>query len=176
LNFLILHVKVMHMNKTTTCPGCGLILPSTEEQFEERYYASSACRQLCYELSAYTLSLGDAEFIHQHVVDTYAAQHAGANMKPIGITFSLLGLYLAHEYGYTGRQVQKAHMLLAKASKQWPQFRQPEEKASLTVQDVLNAPDERRNEMIRAWGKAVWRIWTPARPQIVALVREYLSI
>jgi hypothetical protein len=67
-------------------------------------------------------------------------------------------------------------MLLAKASKQWPQFRQPEEKASLTVQDVLNAPDERRNEMIRAWGKAVWQIWMPARPQIVALTHEFLGI
>ena len=167
---------MMHMSKTTTCPDCGLILSSAEEQLDERYYAPYACRQLYYELSAYTLSLGDAEFIHQYAVDTYAAQHAGANLKPIGITFALVGLYLAHEHGYSGKQVQRAHMLLAKASKKWPQFRQPEEKASVTVLDVLNAPEDRRNEMLREWGRAVWRIWAPERAKIVALVHEYLNI
>jgi len=30
------------------------------------------------ELSAYTLTHGDADFIHQHVVDAFAAQHASA--------------------------------------------------------------------------------------------------
>lgn len=164
------------MSKTTTCPGCGLILSSAEEQSDERYYASYACRQLCYELSAYTLSLGDIEFIHQYVVDTYAAQHAGANAKSIGITFALVGLYLAHEHGYTGKQVQRAHTLLAKASKNWPQFRQPEEKASVTVLDVLDAPEEQRGEMIRAWGRAVWHIWTPEHAKVVELVREHLSV
>jgi hypothetical protein len=30
--------------------------------------------------SAYTLSRGDGTFIHQHVVDTYAAQNATAEL------------------------------------------------------------------------------------------------
>lgn len=116
LKFFFSGVKVVYMSKTTTCPGCGLILPSGEEQLAEHYYASYACRQLYYEFTGYTLSLGDGEFIHQYAVDTYAAQHAGANAKPIGITFALAGLYLAHEHGYTGKQVQIAHRLLAKAT------------------------------------------------------------
>jgi hypothetical protein len=76
------------MSKIIMCPGCGLNLPSAEEQLDERYNASYACRQLYGELSAYTLSLRDVDFIHQLGVDTYAAQHAGANIKPIAITAS----------------------------------------------------------------------------------------
>ena len=45
-------------------------------------------------LCAYTLNRGDAAFIHQHVVDAFAAQHAGGHTKAITITFALVGLYL----------------------------------------------------------------------------------
>src|SRR5437016_1213716 len=94
------------------CPGCGLALLSAETAMDTSYNASWACRELCGELTSYTLTLGDAEFIHQYAVDTYCAQHVGASVKPIAIVFSLIGLYLALEHNYTGRQVQKAHMLL----------------------------------------------------------------
>jgi len=47
-----------------------------------------------YELSAYTLGLGDPEFLHQHVVDAYMVQHANETTKPIGVAFGLFGLYL----------------------------------------------------------------------------------
>jgi len=164
------------MSKTMICPGCGLVLPSAEEQLDDRYYASSACRQLYDELSAYTLSLQDADFPHQFAVDTYAAQHAGANVKPIGITFALVGLYLACEHNYTGRQVQKAHMLLARTPKQWPSFRPPAAKASLTVHDVLNTPEHERNDMLRAWAKAVWSIWESEHTKVAAFVQERLHV
>src|SRR5579859_6068897 len=139
------------MSKTMMCPGCGLRLPGAEEQFDDRYNASSACRQLYGELTAYTLSFHDADFMHQFAVDTYMAQHAGASVKPIALTFALVGLYLAFEHNYTGKQVQKAHTLLAATPKQWPSFRLPEEKALLTVLDVLNTAEHERNDMLRQW-------------------------
>jgi hypothetical protein len=40
------------------------------------------------ELCCYTLSHGDPSFIHQHVVDAYAAQTADDRSKPIGLTFA----------------------------------------------------------------------------------------
>jgi hypothetical protein len=166
------------MSKTITCPGCGLNLPSVDEHLDERYYASSACRQLYDELTAYTLSLRDAYFIHQLALDTYTAQHAGAGIKPIGLTFALVTLYLVCEYNYTGKQAQKVHTLLAEAekAKKWPQFRIPEEKASLTVLDVLTTPEQERNKMLQQWGKAVWRIWESEHSKVAAFVHERLTI
>lgn len=158
------------------CPGCGLRLPTAEEQLDDRYHASAACRQLYGELTAYTLTLQDMEFIHQYAVDTYAAQHAGAVVKPITLTFALVGLYLAFERNYSGRQVQRAHMLLAKTAKQWPLWNLPEEKASLTVLDVLNAPEHERPDMLRKWGRTVWKTWESEHTKVADFVQERLNV
>lgn len=64
----------------------------------------SAEEQTYHELSAYTLTHGDATFIHQHVVDAWAAQNAHADSKPIGVFFALVGLYLHIEQEFTGRE------------------------------------------------------------------------
>ena len=60
-----------------------------------------------HEVCAYTLSLGDAAFVHQHVVDAWAARRATPVTKPIAFFFALVGLYLHLEHGWTGRAVQK---------------------------------------------------------------------
>jgi hypothetical protein len=112
------------------------------------------------ELSAYTLSLQDSWFIHQLVVDTYAASHVTPEQKPISINFALIGLYLVYEKGFTGRQVQRVHMNLANKRKSWVKFDSPTQTWPITVEDVLKAPEgEKRNEMIKKWGKSVWEIW-----------------
>jgi hypothetical protein len=80
----------------------------------------SAEEEAYHEVSAYTLTQGYGTFIHQHVVDAWAAQDAHADSKPIGVFFALVGLYLHVEQGFTGREVQHAHMQLAKRPEPWP--------------------------------------------------------
>lgn len=155
------------------CPGCGVSIPN-EEEIDKKYNALVACVTLCGEASFYTLSLGDSYFIHQLLVDTYAAQHAGPIVKPISTAFALIGLYLIFEKNYTGREVQKAHMILAQKNKQWPHFILPSEKARLTVQDVVQAQDSEKQEMIKKWGKAVWDIWKAEHEQVINLTARYL--
>jgi hypothetical protein len=56
------------------------------------------------QLSFYTLSLREPEFIHQHLVDAYAASHPERE-KNIRLAFALIGLYLFAEkrvYWQTG--------------------------------------------------------------------------
>lgn len=68
-------------------------------------------------------------FHHQLCVDAYGAQHSGGSVRPITAVFALVGLYLAVERGFTGRQVQIAHMkLVKKAGKRtdWPRLEPPE--------------------------------------------------
>lgn len=176
LNVSFARGRVGSMSRTTICPGCGLTLPSAEERLDERYHASAACRQVYDELTAYTLSLRDETFPHQFAVDAYAAQHAGKNVKPIAITFALVGLYLACERDYPGIKVQKAHMLLARTARQWPQWRRPEAQASRTVLDVLNAPEWERIGMLREWSRSVWRMWEAEQAKVAAFVQERLHI
>ena len=89
-----------------------------------------------HQLSYYTLAHGDPRFIHQHLVDVYGAQHVRQSRSTIGAAFALAGLYMAVERGFTGRQVQQAHIRMARAFKPWPRFEPPQDVGPLTVADV----------------------------------------
>jgi len=58
-----------------------------------------------YELCYSTLAHRDPSFIHQHVVDAFAAQNADEQTKLIKLTFALVGLYLHVETQFSGKQV-----------------------------------------------------------------------
>jgi hypothetical protein len=150
----------MDVDETIICPGCGLDLPNRHLGLADRFNASGECLETYYELTYWTLARQDSRFIHQHAVDAYEAQHAGGNIRPITAVFGLIGLYLALEKGYTGRQVQLAHMKIASRRKDWPQLEPPARKAGLTVMDVLQAEtDAEKEKMLMNWVESVWEIW-----------------
>jgi hypothetical protein len=162
----------------TDCPGCGVRLPRVEDNRDGRYNASAACWRLNGELNAYTLTRGDREsaFIHQLQVDAYGAQHAVVSGRPIGLAFALIGLYLACERGYTGRQVQRTHMLLARRSKTWPQFALPTHGGDVTVLDVTQAPPgEERDAALRRWGCSVWQAWEHVHERVQSLFESVMA-
>jgi hypothetical protein len=129
------------------------------------------------ELAFYTLAHRDPVFIHQNVVDAFAAQTATEVDKPIKITFALIGLYLCMEKGQTGRQAQLAHMRLAKYRRDWPRFTPPAERGSIRVADVIAAsPGAERDAMIRRWCESVWVAWKDAHEQIAELCESELGI
>ncbi len=151
---------------SNVCASCGAELPP-----------SRSCQQMCDELYAYTLTLGDSEFIHQHVVDAYAAQHSTADTKPINQCAALIGLYLFAERSYTGRQVQQAHMALGNKMKQWKLFELPGQRALLTVVDPLHDEQgSKRDERIKQWARAVWAMWSEHHSVVESWARERLRV
>jgi hypothetical protein len=80
-------------------------------------------------------------FILQHVVDAYAAQTAIDTSKPMGVIFALVGLYLHVEKQFSGSDVQRVHMRMARQKRQWPAVDLPSDRGSMTVADVLAAPE-----------------------------------
>ena len=136
-----------------------------------------ADQELFDQLSFYTLSLRDPFFLHQNAVDAFAAQHVDEETKPIKAVFALIGLYLTLEKGFTGRQVQLAHMRMAKQRKHWPQIPPTDQSASITVADALAAePGPLRDQAIRDWCQAVWQTWQQHRETVAKLAREELDV
>lgn len=126
------------------------------------------------ELCAYTLTRGDAEFIHQHVVDAFAAQRADEHTKPITLAFALAGLCLHLERGFTGQEVQRAHMQMARRKRVWPSFALPGDRGSITAADVLaRAPGAARDAAIHAWSAAVWDAFRTNKPAVEKLLSHY---
>ncbi|HZC06817.1 MAG TPA: DUF5946 family protein [Ktedonobacterales bacterium] len=158
------------------CPGCGLSLPVEDVAADARFYASPECQRIYGELTGYTVMLRDTEFIHQHLVDAYAAQHVGDGQPTIGAAFALIGLYLAVERGYTGKQVQRMHMLLARRSKTWPRFTRPAHVGALTALDVLNAqPGAARKAHMMLWARSVWDAWEGEHERVKALLARVMA-
>lgn len=164
------------MQVTVTCPGCGVTLRSNSVELDERFDASVACRELYDEVLYYTLSLGDRYFTHQLAVDAYAAQHVGPHTKAITTTFALVGLYLVWERGFTGKQVQRVHMALARKSREWPQFSPPTNRNWLTVQHAAESPDEGKQEAIHDWSRSVWERWKYEEERIAELLGTHLLL
>jgi hypothetical protein len=134
-------------------------------------------REKYYELSYYTLAKGDAEFIHQYIVDAYAAQTADEYTKPITVAFALVGLYLHLEKNFTGREVQLAHMKMAKNRKDWPKFKLPKDRGEITVEDVLKTDLHRlRDEMIDRWCATVWAAYAASHAQVAKLAKAELKL
>ena len=126
------------------------------------------------ELQSYTLTHGGSTFIHQHVVDAWAAQNADSNTKAIALTFGLVGLYLRIERAYTGRQVQQVHMMLSRRSKHWPSFPLPRERGAVTAITVMAAPPgPERDRAIDDWCASVWNAFRDSHPAVVELLKQH---
>jgi hypothetical protein len=159
-----------------TCPGCHAALPDRHLGPADRFNASGECWQAFSDLSCYTVAKQDKSFIHQHAVDAYEAQHAGGQTRTIAVAFGLIGLYLALEKGYTGREVQRAHMQIAKIRKDWGRLEPPAHPAQLTVADVLmTGTDAERDAMILRWAAAVWESWADRQAWVRETTDELLG-
>jgi hypothetical protein len=128
-------------------------------------------KEACDELCAYSLTHGDPAFIHQHVVDAFAAQNASEMTKPICVTFALVGLYLHVERQRTGRQVQRTHQALARRQQAWPFLTLPRDRGAMTAIEVLAKPEgAARDEAIHSWCACVWEVFRDNKPAIVELL------
>lgn len=130
--------------------------------------------ELYWQLQAYSLSLRDPDFIHQHVVDAWVAQHAHDGTKPIALAFALVGLYLHLELGFTGRQVQRVHMLLAQQREEWPSFPLPAKRGRVTAKRVLAASEGgARKVAIDAWCESVWDAYSASHEAVARLLAQH---
>jgi len=124
-------------------------------------------------LQCYTLEHGGREFIHQHVVDAWAAQHADETTKPIGLAFALIGLHLRVESGYSGRRVQLVHMQLGRRKRAWPAFSLPPDRGSVTACHVMAAPaGAERDAAIDRWCASVWQAFVASHRAVAGLLEE----
>lgn len=134
-------------------------------------------QDLQHDLTYYTLAHGDPAFIHQHVVDAFAAQHATPDSKPIQVVFALIGLYLHLDRGFTGRQVQRAHMQLGTPRRKWILPPLPTGRGAVRVADVLAAsPGPDRDVMIDVWCASVWHAYSNVHNEIAAIAHRELGL
>ncbi|MCC3375141.1 DUF5946 family protein [Cohnella sp. REN36] len=159
------------------CPGCGWPHGPSPSEAPKGLQASGACFEAYQSLCFYTLSLSDDRFIHQHSLDTYQAQHAGAGMKNITVAFSLIGLYYALEHSFDGRQVQRVHAILGSQKRNWESLLPaPAPMYTVTVHTVVEEKTEAgREAMLEHWMRETWTAWSHRHAWVRERTREWLG-
>jgi hypothetical protein len=132
---------------------------------------TDADREAYDELTASSAQRPDAEFLHQHIVDAWAAQTAQPGDPPIRLAQALIGLYLHVEHGLTGRQVQHVHQIVANQRPQWPVFVLPADCGAMTAAEVLRAPaGAPRDAAIREWARQAWEPFSSQREPVATFL------
>ena len=134
-------------------------------------------RDAYHGLQAYTLGHSDPAFIHQHIVDAWAAQQADEHTKPITLTFALVGLFLRVERQFTGRRIQQVHAQLARNKEPWPPFALPVDRGELTPVEVMKAaPGAERDRAIDEWCASVWAAYARHGELVTRLLQRHQVI
>lgn len=147
------------------CPGCGVVLPAVRSGEPSHLHASEACAAVQAEVLGYACEHPVMLRYHQLTVDTYGAQHAGGDTPLIRVGYSLAGLWLALEHGFSGEDVRAVHRRMGRPTAGWPAFRPPAPDSSwLTIGDVAEAGVHARSETGHAravvrWSETVWEAW-----------------
>jgi hypothetical protein len=175
-------MMIFAMTATSTCPGCGLELPSTGLPVNRRSNASHECIQVKGEVAGFELdNLVQLGRLHQLTVDAYGAQHAGGQGSGIRVAYSLVGLQLALERGFTGLQVRDLHQRMGKPGPDWPRFNVPPNPGPVTVVEVAIAGHragsvEGHAETVERWARSVWAAWAARHDDVNGLTDRVIGL
>lgn len=174
------------MTTAITCPGCGLVSDEAGVEPDRPVWASAACWGLHAELAGFELlHMAQLGRFHQLTVDAYGGQHPDPEGTGLRLAYSLMGLCLALERGWTGVQVRDLHARMGRRQPWWPAFRRPAAWAKAgapepTVADVVLAGArsdavEGHAEAVQAWARGVWEGWSPEHATIRAFTDRVLT-
>jgi Family of unknown function (DUF5946) len=146
-----------------TCPGCGLLRPSTDGPTHPYIGSSPACWALFGEILAREFNDPAYFRLHQVTVDTYAVQHPGVperrSIQSVGL--HLMTLCLMLEDGVDPREGPQLHKrMVTRPTFHW--LTPPEPNGDITVETVLAAQStSQHEELVETWARDVWNAWSP---------------
>lgn len=169
----------METDLYTTCPGCGSCLAVNQNARYDGYFnVSPECWLIFTDVIG--VEFGNAVLfgqVHQLTVDTYAVQHVGGNHPDKSMAIHLVGLYLVLERNIKPTQATTLIKGLADVVKSWPHFTPPDNKASMTINDVTPVGSMDSHILsIHKWGREVWDIWSSHQLAIEKFASNHLSL
>lgn len=164
---------------TSSCPGCGVVLPVVEGPTHAYMESSPACWSAYAEVLAREYS-DPALFarVHRLTVDTYAVQHPGHDSPPAvqSVAVHLISLCALHEHGASPERARDLIREAVRIRGRHPRLARPAGLGALTVADVRVArtPAE-HEERVRAWARSAWEAWGEHHPQVRSWLDELLG-
>jgi Family of unknown function (DUF5946) len=150
----------------STCPGCGLVLPSYAGPTHAYMGASPACLRLFGRASTLSWGQRDGLPLLRLVVDAYGAQHPGVRQirSVQSVAVHLMGLCTILERGVHS-EPRLLHLRERKPARRtldlhW--LEPPRPIGTLTVRGPLEAKGrDEHAAAVEAWARDVWAAWEP---------------
>ena len=153
------------------CSGCGAMVPEVTGQVHDYMHASPGCWALYCGLEDWKASLTageDAPTLVQHLVDSYAVQHAAnpdrRNRQSVAV--HLMSLCASLEQGISGTRLR--HIIGTWTHREYPQLVPRPDIYELTVRDFADAAAEERSGLVFDMARATWKAWSAHHDQIRA--------
>ena len=159
----------------TECPGCGLVLPTTDGPIDPYGNSSPACWAVFGEIMAREFSGPEFFACHRLTVDAYMVQHQVQTTRASrqSLWVHLAGLYLLLERradpGYVGKTLAR----LTTPKRDFAGLKPPAGRLRLTVVHLRDAaePDVHARRA-REWAAAVWNHWGEHHDAIESMVQD----
>ncbi len=159
------------------CPGCGARLPDDPHGPRHPYLTSSSgCWSSFGELLAREFGHPNSFALHRLTVDTYAAQHPGADDRRQRQSVVLHLVAIRHALDSVDpRTLNAATARLASERREWPRPEAPSG-YRMTVVDVLPARSaDEHLALVRRWAEATWEAWGAHHAIVEAWAAEALA-
>jgi hypothetical protein len=150
--------------KTSSCPGCGAVLPEAEGPTHEYIGASPACWSIYSQVLA--REYGDHSLfqkVHRLTVDAYAAQHPGQpspqSIQSVAVHLMSLCSVLGDgsDAGWASKVIREG--VRTKCRFSW--LPPPLSMGPLIIVDVWEAKDASEHEKRAGeWASSVWEAWS----------------
>ena len=151
------------------CSGCGAVVPDVSGPVHAYMHAAPGCWALYCGLEDWKASLAadhDAPTLIQHLVDSYAVQHAAnpdrRNRQSVAV--HLMSLCASLEQGIPGARLR--HMIGTWTGREYPLLVPRPDAYRLTVRDLADAQD--RPGLVADMARAAWTAWSAHHDQIRA--------
>lgn len=148
------------------------MLPESAAAEPAGLHASPSCESVLHEVLGFEFEHPVMLRYHQLTVDAYGAQHAGGGAPRIRVAYSLAGLWLALEHGFSAEDVRAVHRRMGHPTAEWPAFTPPvPPQRWLTVLDVAAAGVRQHSygghaRAAAQWAESVWSAWLATDPGV----------
>ncbi len=145
------------------------MVPDTTGPVHAYMHAAPGCWALYCGLEDWKASLAvsqDAPTLVQHLVDSYAVQHAAnaGRRNRQSVAVHLMSLCASLEQGIPGARLR--HMIGTWTGREYPLLAPRPEAYQLTMRDLADAPEDDRPGLVTDMARLAWAAWSAHHDQI----------